>query len=409
MPRICFPFAGDDVGGSHISALGLVARLDRSRFTPLVLVDDRDGAIATLFRGAGVEVAQAPKTPGLNHGERLRPAQFPAIIAAAGRLRAVLRDRRIDIVHTNDGRTHAIWALPARLAGCRLVWHHRGSPDARGLRLIAPRLANHVIAVSRFAAGAQWGRLSTSVIHSPFDTGVAEDRGAARRALIDELGVAPETRLIGFFGALIDRKRPLLFVDAIARMRAMAPDRPVLGLIFGEPFDVTTAMIAARAADQGVSDAIAIMGFRAPGSRWIASCDLLLCPAIDEPFGRTLIEAMLVGTPIVATASGGNPDALRDGALGVLVPPDDAAAMATAALAMLDDAPRRDDLVTRAATDARVRFGEQQHADAVMAIYDRLTPPSAQRFAEAGFAEAERNRRPRSPRSDRPISTQPGD
>lgn len=404
MPRICFPFVGDDVGGSHISALGLIKCLDRSRFTPLVLVDDTDGAIATLFRSAGVDVRQAPATPGLHHGERLRVMQIPAIIAAAARLRAALREQKVDIVHTNDGRTHAIWALPARLAGCRLVWHHRGSPHALGLRLIAPLLANHVVSVSRFAAGAQWGRRSCSVIHSPFDTSVQENRAAARRALLDEVDVAPETRLIGFFGALIDRKRPLMFVDAIAQLRAMAPDRPVRGLIFGDPYDVTNAMIEKCAAERGVADAIAIMGFRAPGSRWIAACDLLLCPAIDEPFGRTLIEAMLVGTPIVASASGGNPDALRDGALGVLVPPDDPTAMALAAAALLDDPSRLSDIVQNAAADARVRFGERQHADAIMAIYDSLPPAPARRYSAPARRYSAPARRPSSR-----ISSEPAD
>src|SRR3546814_12728169 len=61
---------------------------------------------------------------------------------------------------------------------------------------------------------------------------------------------------------------------------------------------------------------VRFMGWRTPGVRWIAACDMLMVPAIDEPFGRTLIEAMLVGTPIVATRSGGNIEALRDGDIG---------------------------------------------------------------------------------------------
>src|SRR3546814_18022838 len=69
------------------------------------------------------------------------------------------------------------------------------------------------------------------------------------------------------------------------------------------------------------------MGWRTPGVRWIAACDMLMVPAIDEPFGRTLIEAMLVGTPIVATRSGGNIDALRDGDIGQLVQPESASAL----------------------------------------------------------------------------------
>src|SRR3546814_13746111 len=62
-----------------------------------------------------------------------------------------LRSKNVAIVHSNDGRTHATWALPARLAGAKLLWHHRGNPGARGLRFAAPLLANEVVAVSRFA------------------------------------------------------------------------------------------------------------------------------------------------------------------------------------------------------------------------------------------------------------------
>src|SRR3546814_2769463 len=42
-----------------------------------------------------------------------------------------LRSKNVAIVHSNDGRTHATWALPARLAGAKLLWHHRGNPGAR--------------------------------------------------------------------------------------------------------------------------------------------------------------------------------------------------------------------------------------------------------------------------------------
>src|SRR3546814_19247483 len=64
---------------------------------------------------------------------------------------------------------------------------------------------------------------------------------------------------------------------------------------------------------------VRLMGWRTPGVRWIAACDMLMVPAIDEPFGRTLIVDMLVGTPIVATRTGGIIEALRDGDLGQLV------------------------------------------------------------------------------------------
>src|SRR3546814_10487027 len=47
---ICFPFTGDAIGGSHISVLGLIRNLDRSRYRPLILPQRPDGAVAALFR-----------------------------------------------------------------------------------------------------------------------------------------------------------------------------------------------------------------------------------------------------------------------------------------------------------------------------------------------------------------------
>jgi glycosyltransferase involved in cell wall biosynthesis len=69
---------------------------------------------------------------------------------------------------------------------------------------------------------------------------------------------------------------------------------------------------------------VKLMGYRSPGPFWIAACDQLVVPAVGEPFGRTLVEAMLVGTPVVAARSGGNMEAL-EGGMGLLVEPDDGA------------------------------------------------------------------------------------
>ena len=57
----------------------------------------------------------------------------------------------------------------------------------------------------------------------------------------------------------------------------------------------------------GITENIRLMGFRSPGSQWLSACDLLMVTSIEEPFGRALVEAMLLETPIVATDSGGNP------------------------------------------------------------------------------------------------------
>ncbi|TPG43677.1 glycosyltransferase [Sphingomonas koreensis] len=372
--RICFPFSGDVIGGSHLSVLELVRRLDRERYDPLVVVQYPAGKLAQLFGAQGIRVLCPFDWPELPYATRVGANVIRAGIASLRQQIRFLRREAVDIVHINDGRTQVNWALATKLAGARLLWHHRGDPGSRGLRFAAPFLADRVLTVSQFSLPRP-GMISAagkaSVVHSPFDSDLAVDRTAARAGLIAELGVPEETLLLGYFGAFVARKRPLLFIDMIARLRKLWPDRAVVGLMFGAaeepPMDLA---VRQRIAVAGLDEDVRVMGWRSPGPRWIAACDQLIVPAVGEPFGRTLIEAMLVGTPVVATRSGGNVEALDDGRLGRLVMPEDAEALARAAIALADDDPRA--LAATAQADARTRFGIGRHCRQVSAVYDAL-------------------------------------
>ncbi|PJG48133.1 glycosyl transferase [Sphingobium sp. LB126] len=369
--RICFPFSGDSIGGSHISVRGLMAHLDPALYRPLVVTEVPDGMIARFF--AGHEQMADPAARGLFvPGEAFTLRKFRRTLGSVLPRARFLRRNRIDIVHVNDGRSSANWALAARIAGAKLIWHHRGDPGALGLRLLAPALAHRVLAVSSFALprpGLWSARNRASVIHSPFDTSLEMDRAKARDALIRELGVTPGTLLLGYFGAFVPRKRPLLFVDMIARLQATV-DRPVMGLMFGEArLPAMDIALRKRIADKGVADRVKLMGYRTPGPFWIAACDQLVVPAVGEPFGRTLVEAMLVGTPIVAARSGGNIEAL-EGGNGILVEPDDADALARAC----QDPGDARAMALAAQADARDRFSEAAHCAKVSAIYEALRP-----------------------------------
>lgn len=373
--RICFPFSGDSIGGSHVSVRGLLSQLDPLRYRAIIVPEVSGGGIARFF--AEWEQGDDPGSRGLFvPGEAFTPRKFARTWLGIWPRMCFLRRHRIDIVHVNDGRTSANWALAARLAGAKLVWHHRGDPKALGLRFVAPLLAHQVLAVSSFAlppAGRWSARGKAAVVHSPFDTDISVDRAEARRTLLNELGVSPDTLILGFFGAFVPRKRPLLFVDMVAHLCATL-DRPVIGLMFGEArVPAMDIALRNRIDDQGVADRVKLMGYRTPGSFWIAACDQLVVPAVGEPFGRTLVEAMLVETPVVAARSGGNVEALQGG-MGVLVVPDDAAALAEGCRQLSRDSIATGAMAQRARVDARRRFSEAAHGAQVSEIYDRICP-----------------------------------
>lgn len=378
-PVVCFPFVNDALGGSHISALHLIRHLDRRRFEPLVVLHQMAGPVADFFRSEGISFEPAPSDWRLVPGRRPHPLPMLKEMMAIGRF---LRQRGAAIVHTNDGPTHCIWALPARLAGAKVVWHHRRGPDALGLRYLAPWVAHDVVAVSRFAIPPRAStalRRKCTVIRSPFDAGLATtDRRACRRMLLEELGLPSDIRIVAYFGNLVQRKRPLVFVDSIGELARRNPSLPIMGLLFGDPLEPgIEEAVRDRAATSGVADRIRLMGFRYPPERWLAACDVLLVPAVNEPFGRTLIEAMLVGTPVIAAASGGNLEAIRHGETGVLALPDDAGGFADHLERLCHEPEWARTIAATAQAEALDRFGIDRHAEAIMGIYDRLLQRAA--------------------------------
>ena len=148
--RICIPFPGDTVGGSHLSALLLVRSLP-TRYRAVIVLH-QEGRRAQLLHREGVDDELLPLPAGYV-GSRKGALDHAAVM---GRnmppLLRFLRRHRIDLVHGHDGRVNQTWAIPARLTGCAVIWHQRSKPRPSRLACASMRRARGVIAVSRFVA-----------------------------------------------------------------------------------------------------------------------------------------------------------------------------------------------------------------------------------------------------------------
>jgi glycosyltransferase involved in cell wall biosynthesis len=88
----------------------------------------------------------------------------------------------------------------------------------------------------------------------------------------------------------------------------------------------------------GLGDQVELLGDLADPSVVVANADIAVVPSkVAEPFGKVVVEAMALGRPIVATAAGGPLEVINDELNGLLVPPDDAVALAKAIARYLDD------------------------------------------------------------------------
>lgn len=259
------------------------------------------------------------------------------------RLRRILRQQKPDLVHLHSRRGADTWgALAARLEGIPAVLSRRvDNPEKRWLAPWKYRLYRRVITISagiRRVLIEQAGVAPDQVVCVP--SAVDTERfqpGGDKHWLRREWGLLPEDIAIGMIAQFIERKGHRLLIDALPAIWQRHPRARFL--LFGQgPLEKS---IQALCAERSWQDRVVFAGFRQDLERVLPSLDLLLHPALMEGLGVALLEAAACGLAIVASRVGGIPEIVRDGSNGVLIPPGDAAALASAVNALLDDPQRR--------------------------------------------------------------------
>jgi glycosyltransferase involved in cell wall biosynthesis len=211
------------------------------------------------------------------------------------------------------------------------------------------------------------------VVYNPINTDTfmqATDKGTIRA----EFGLTMHDVVISNVGLLASWKGQDYFLEALAQVVQTIPQ--LKALIVG-PVDPYQQHYYKRlkhlVASLELSNTVIFTGFRADIPRIMASSDIIVHSASEpEPFGRVIAEAMVAGTPVIATAAGGVLEIVQDQVDGLLVPPQNAPAMAKALLHLLNNPEQARLIAQRAQQHARKRFSVQQHVDAVQRIYQHV-------------------------------------
>ena len=373
--RVLFPFVGDTVGGSHISAIELVGGLDPARFKPIVTVH-QEGTLQSYLESRGIAFERAPNLDlDPFSGNQARDAA--AALRTVPRLVRLLRRLRIDIVHTHDARMHFLWGPAAKLSRARFVLHLRNIVQSR--ISFSSRFADSILAVSEYCRSHYSPGIAARihVVPNPFRPPCSkEGRGPCRHRLLDEAGGSPQTKaIVGYVSNFVHRKRPVLFVETAARLRDRFGDDiffPMFGETGGTRDKTVRRRVNAKIAEYGLTSCCVLMGPRFPIEPWMMGFDVLVAPAVNEPYGRTLIEAMLCGTPVVAADDGGNKEIICNRNTGLLVDADDAAAFARAVAKLLHTPQMAKAIATAAETWARATHSVETHVERIQSIYDSL-------------------------------------
>jgi glycosyltransferase involved in cell wall biosynthesis len=337
------------LSGGEIALLRLVGELDRQKVSPVVVLG-ADGPLVDALRPIA-ETYVLPlslRVTGTRKGSLgikslLRFREAWSVLSYIWQLIFFIRRNNIDLVHTNSLKSDIIGGIAGRLAMRPVLWHVRDRIDGEYLpqrvvsffRLLCRTVPHYVIANSFSTLRtleSQEGsskRNRMTVVHD--GTHVGE--------LDRERDHDHQPARIGLVGRICSWKGQHVFLRAAAIVHKTYPhvEFAMIGsALFGER--EYEAELHRLTKELGLEEFVHFAGFRKDVEAAIAELDVLVhASTIGEPFGQVIIEGMAAGKPVVATDGGGVPEIVQDGDTGILVPMNDAQAMASAISKLLAD------------------------------------------------------------------------
>jgi glycosyltransferase involved in cell wall biosynthesis len=374
-----------DRGGSAQNTVLTAIGHDRTRFVPVVVAgragrwDDQGGDAATEENCRRLEQA------GI--GWHLVPSLSRAInpvkdlVALCALIRLVRRERPA-VVHTHTSKAGVLGRLAAWLAGTPVVVHtphghvfygHFGPLTSWTFRQVERVLARFTTWLIALTEAERDEHLAFGIGHADrfavVPSGIDLDRfrqsaGAVGRRPAG-FNCPPDAIVAGSVGWLTPVKGHRVLIQALARLKPAHARLYVViagsGSLHGE--------LMALANRLGVRESVRLLGERRDIPDCLAAMDLYVQPSLNEGMGRALIEAMAAGRPVIASRVGGIPAIVTDRRTGVLVPPADPEALASA----IDEVVRRPDWAKELGTAASAlgpRFGIHAMVHAIESVYE---------------------------------------
>ena len=371
------------LSGGEIALLNLIRNLDRNRFEPVAALFAR-GPLNDRLRHLGVEVHEILLDPAISGVRKdtlagrglLRAMLSPAMPGFVRSIRLLIQRECIDIVHTNSLKADILAGLAARGARRHLIWHIRDRiaedylprSAVRLMRALTRTMPHRVIANSQ-------ATLDTLRFLPDNRKGVVVHDGMDPIPTIPPYP-PPGPPVIGLVGRIAPWKGQHVFLEAAAIVRRSFPAARFLIVgttLFGET--EYAARVRAECTALGLDDVMTFTGFVEDVGRVYGQLAVLVhASTVPEPFGQVVLEGMMYGRPVVATNAGRVPEIVVDGKTGILVPPGDAAAMASAIETILKNPGMAVSMGQAGRERALAEFPMNKVARKVEAVYDGLYP-----------------------------------
>jgi len=363
------------IGGGETQLLSLIKKLDKKRFHPTVVYPER-GLFEKYVGELGVDRILVRMRLGLG-------------VKSIFVLYSLLKNEKVDIIHTCEPRAGFVGTMVARLAGvpvCISTSHLPYFPPfielrrkaflTRVIRALRERftfgLTDRIITVSEENRAEKIRLLKVSpdkivTIHNGVDPD--EFSGTIQTDYLrKELRINKDDLVVGNVGRLAYEKGQNYLLHAAANIVNEIP-RAVF-LVVGEGDKKSDLMKMAR--EMGLDNKVIFTGFRRDIKNILALIDVLALPSLDEGNPMVIIEAMMLGKPVVASKLPCLEEIIEDGVNGFTVPPRNHKALASVIVRLLKDRKLAKRMGQQAQRIAHERFSVHQMVTKVETLYQDL-------------------------------------
>ena len=389
--NILYLDSGSGIGGGQRSLLLLISRLDKSRFRPFVGCMS-DSPLAAEVAKTDVHVVPLSLPAAHNKLERMdRTRRFTPrdILNDLGHLKAIYQIHRavkkhaIALIHANSLSVALLGGIVARWHRIPIVMHKRYATSYGILDRICEPLLHRVILVSEATRWDFASKKKQTLIYNGVDLNAFQATETEVETLRTELLSLVKKRAEPIITGVITRITPEKGIHFLVRAMAelihkdKCPSSPDIKLlIVGGPYFQKDhgymASLKQEVADLGVADSVIFTGFLADTRIVTSLLDIVLVPSIiPEACPRTIIEAMAVGKPVIATPLGGSQELVTP-ETGLLVPPEDASAIASAIATLASDREQLAAMGKAARRRAEQLFSSEKNTALTEAVYSEL-------------------------------------
>lgn len=351
-------------GGAQEHVFNLVSRMDHDRY---------DVHVVSLSPGPGVRKIErfgAPTTVIHEHDDAIATATLATLLA----------DLRADVIHNHMHRAEIVGtkaAIALRDAGHRRPWvlgtvhssRVRSTDDIEELVRLTSAM-DHLVVVSSAIDRKVIDEGRTAIPRSLIYNGVDLQRYDHQEpccTLREEYAIPERSPIVGVVGRLEPEKGHPTLLEAWVRVRAAVPEAYLL--VVGE--GSRREALEAQAAELGIADRVVFTGRRDDVPAVTAALDVAVLPSYREAQGLTILEAMALSRPVVASNVGGIPEMIEHERTGLLAEPHDAAGLAGGIVRMLRDHQLADTLARAGHDLVHERFCVELMVRAVELLYDQ--------------------------------------